>query len=58
MKAGAATDNGASVAKAYEVTIDCHFEFVRRPDTDHFQQHEYERWAVDLFGNLDQIIAG
>jgi hypothetical protein len=43
---------------AYEVTIKCHFEFMRRPDTDRFQQQEYERWAVELFGGLEQMIAG
>jgi hypothetical protein len=56
--AGVATDKGAFVAMAYEVTIKCHFEFMRRPDTDRFQQQEYERWAVELFGGLEQMIAG
>jgi hypothetical protein len=58
IREGIEKDTGRPVVKAYEVTIKCYFEFMRRPDGDPFQQGEYERWATDLFGGLDRMIAG
>jgi hypothetical protein len=46
------------VLKAYEVTVRGRFEFIRRRDTDSFRQNEYERWAIDLFCGLDEMISG
>ena len=46
-----------STLTAYELTVKCYFEFKRKADTDPFQQGEYEKWAMELFAGLQQMVS-
>jgi hypothetical protein len=46
-----------SALTAYELMIKGYFEFKRKADTDPFQQGEYEKWAMEVFAGLQQMVS-